>query len=263
MAKLTPLGVYTPQKSRSNSRSGCEKRVTIPGLSAFLCAVFAVILGFSTFTYAAEGGAAQGSRAFSPITPYDELIAGRGGWAEVSFTVDYSGRAILLNTEASSARAFAHAFQADIEAVEFIPPRRNGQPIMSIARERFEFPATPAMDPVATHILEELRKPEPNLCPASELDAKPQPIRQPQPAYPWALRGDEVSGSAEVEFVIDRTGRVLFPRIVSATEEDFGWAAATAVTHWKYKPPTKNGVAVDTRIKDTVVFDIKKANGMW
>lgn len=206
---------------------------------------------------------AQGSRAFNPVVPYEALIAGRAGWAQISFTVDYSGRAILLNTEACSDRSFAQAFQADIEAIEFIPPRRNGQPIMTAARERYEFPANPALDAVAQEVLKELRKPEPGLCPVEQLDAPPQPIRQPQPAYPWALRGDEESGKAEIEFVIDRTGRVLFPRVVSATHVDFGWAAATAVIRWKYKPPTKNGTPVDTRIRDTIVFDIKKANGMW
>jgi TonB family protein len=205
---------------------------------------------------------AQGSRGFSPIFPYDALIAGKTGYAQVTFTVDYSGRAMLLNVDSATDKNFAQAFSADIEAVEFITPRRNGHPLMSQVHERYEF-SKPVLDAVAQEILNELRKPEPKLLSESDLDAKPQPIRQPQPAYPSALRGDEESGKAEIEFIIDRTGRVLFPRIVSATHDDFGWAAATAVVRWKYKPPMKNGAAVDVRVRDTVVFDIKKANGMW
>lgn len=206
---------------------------------------------------------AQASRAFNPVYPYDALIAGRGGWAEISYTVDYSGRAILPTVDGASEKAFALAFQADIDSIEFIPPRRNGQPVMSLSKQRFEFPAQPALDAIAREILNELRKPKPNLCPVEELDSKPEALRKPPSAYPWVLRGDGESGKAEVEFVIDRNGRVLFPRIVSATHEDFGWSAATAVTRWRYKPPTKGGVKVDTRIKETIVYDINKTSGMW
>lgn len=206
---------------------------------------------------------AQASRAFKPVHPYEALIAGRGGWAEIGFTVDTSGRAILASPVGSSDPAFAHSFMADLEAIEFSPPRTNGQPLMSIGRERFEFLDKPALDAVASEILAELRKPEPALTPVAELDAKPEPIRQPVATYPWVLRGDEISGEAEVEFVVDRNGRTLFPRIVSSTHEDFGWAAATAVLDWRYKSPMKAGAKVDTRITEKIVYDIKKAAEMW
>jgi acyl dehydratase len=63
--------------------------------------------------------------------------------------------------------------------------------------------------------------------------------------------------------VIDRNGRPLFPHIISATHEDFGWAAATGILRWRYQPPVKNGEKVDARVKVTVVFDIKKSADMW
>lgn len=205
----------------------------------------------------------QASRAFNPVFPYEALIAGKGGFAEIDFTVDYTGRAILLSTRSATDRAFAMSFQAEIEAIEFIPPRRNGQPQMSLTRERYDFPPTPALDNVAREILTELRKPNPAIPTADQLDAKPEPIRQPPPAYPWVLRGDELSGEAVIEFIVDRNGRCLFPRIVSSSHEDFGWAAATGVLRWKYKPPTKGGAKVDARVTTTVVFDLKKAAEMW
>jgi TonB family protein len=206
---------------------------------------------------------AQASRAYNPVFPYEALVAGRGGWAEISFTIDYSGRAILPCTVAASDPAYASAFQADIEAIEFVPPRKNGSPLMSQLKERFDFPAQPALDAVAKGILAELRKPKPAIVNAAELDKKPEPIRQPQPAYPWILRSDGLSGQAEIEFVIDRNGRPLFPRILSSTNEDFGWAAVTGVQRWRYQPPVKNGEKVDARIKVTVIFDINKNADMW
>lgn len=265
MVKLTPpVGAPIGHRCVSDAKVCCTRWIAgVLGLVSVLFLGLANPASLRADTAGQGGVSAQGSRSYNPITPYDALIAGQSGWAEISFTVDYSGRAILLNVESCSDRSFAKAFMADVEAVEFIPPRRNGQPLMSVARERYDFSGKPSLDPVAQEILQELRKPTPGLCPEAELDAKPQAIRQPPSAYPWALRGDEESGQAEIEFVIDRNGRVLFPRIISATHDDFGWAAATAVTHWKFKPPTKGGKPVDTRVKDTLVFDIKKAGGMW
>ena len=206
---------------------------------------------------------ASPSRAYNPVVPYDALIAGRAGSAEITFTVDYSGRAMLLNVVSATDANFAGAFMADIEQTEFSPPRINGRALMSSLKERFDFPAQPTVDAVAQGILAELRKPKPAILSADELDKKPQPIRQPAPAYPWAQRSDSASGQAEIEFVIDRNGRPLFPHIISATHEDFGWAAATGILRWRYQPPVKNGEKVDARIKVTVVFDIKKSADMW
>lgn len=205
----------------------------------------------------------QVSRTINPVFPYEALIAGKAGSAEVNLTVGTDGRAILLSTEKATDRAFSMALQAEIEAIEFIPPRRNGQPQMTMTRESYEFPAKPALDPIAQEILIELRKPAPAITPVAALDAKPEAIRQPLPAYPWVLRADGMSGEAVIEFIVDRNGRTLFPRIVSSSHEDFGWAAATAVLRWRYKPPTKGGAKVDTRVTETVVFDIKKAAEMW
>ncbi|MFT3783978.1 MAG: TonB family protein [Nibricoccus sp.] len=235
--------------------------------AAFSLSILVVLSLFTPSPVSAQDGKSvrkiQGSRSFNPIYPYEALIAGKGGWAEISYTVDYTGRAIFLATVGASDPAFAHAFQADIEAIEFIPPRINGQPQMTPTQERFDFPAQPPLDPIAREILVELRKPHPALVPVAELDAKPEAIRRPPPAYPWVLRGDSISGSAEIEFVVDRNGRCLFPRIVSATQDDFGWAAATGVLRWRYKPPTKGGAKADTRITETIVFDINKSSDMW
>jgi outer membrane biosynthesis protein TonB len=51
---------------------------------------------------------------------------------------------------------------------------------------------------------------------------------------------------------------VHFPHIVSASHEDFGWAAATAVAQWKFAPPQKNGEKVEVRMKTQVLFDARQ-----
>jgi TonB family protein len=262
-ATIKPHGVNAKRKHASHASRGL-----LPSIKRVIYGVLAGVFLCSAPLWAqtpagANDNKAQSSRAYNPVYPYEALVAGRGGWAEISYTVDYTGRAILPCTVAASDASFASAFQADIEAIEYIPPRRNGSPMMSQAKERFDFPAQPALDVVAKGILVELRKPKSDIYTVADLDKKPEPIRQPKPAYPWILRSDGVSGEAEVEFVIDRNGRPLFPRIVSATQTDFGWAAATAVQRWRYQPPLKNGAKVDVRITEKVVFDIIKTADMW
>ena len=202
-------------------------------------------------------------RNVAPVYPYDLLIQGKDGSAEVLFTIDYAGKAILGSAVKASDPAFAKALLADIEANEFLPPRVNGKPKLSQAKLPHTFRAGFGLDATAREILTELRKPLPSLTRADQLDKKPVTIRQDQSTYPYSLQSDGVSGRAEIEIVIDRTGRVLFPRILSATNDDIGYAAATAVTRWRYQPPMKGGVAVDARATVTVTYDQAKMAAAW
>jgi TonB family protein len=91
-----------------------------------------------------------------------------------------------------------------------------------------------------------------------ELDERPKTVRQDSPVYPRALKDDSLTGQAEIEFIVGADGRVHYPRIVSATQEDFGWAAATAIAQWQFQPPTKDGKHVDVRMTVPVLFDARK-----
>ena len=238
-------------------------RFTFSGaiLGVLLCAFFYASHAFAQ--PAGSAGTAQPSRVYSPVYPYEALIAGRSGWAEITFTVDYSGRATFLGTVGASDPDCASALQADIEAIEFLAPRVNGRTMISKLNVRFDFLAQPILEPAIQEVLAELKKPKPAIFSVSELDKKPAPIRQPRPAYPWTLRSDATSGQAEIEFVIDRTGRPVLPRIISATQTDFGWAAVTCVKNWRYQPAMKNGEKVLARLTETVVFDINNSSDMW
>ena len=41
----------------------------------------------------------------------------------------------------------------------------------------------------------------------------------------------------------------LLPRIVTATQPEFGWAAATAITQWVFKAPYRGGEPVDVKVR--------------
>ncbi len=197
-------------------------------------------------------------RKVAPVYPLEMLLAGRSGWAETNFVVDFSGRPLLANPAGASDAAFAKAVLAMVEASEFSPGKKDKRPVISPTSERYTFAGEESLDPTARRILAELRKESPALLTVQELDERPKATVQRSPTYPRALRDDGLTGQAEIEFVVDKDGRVHFPHIVSASHEDFGWAAATAVAQWKFAPPQKNGEKVEVRMKTQVLFDARQ-----
>ena len=194
----------------------------------------------------------------TPVYPYELLIAGKSGWADASCVVDYMGRPLFAAPQGSSDPAFAKAIVAMVEASDYEPGKRGKHTVMAPLIEHYQFTGESSLDPEARRVLQALRAGTTGFTSASELDERPRAVRQQSPAYPRALKDDGLTGQAEIEFVVDHDGRVLFPRIVSATHEDFGWAAATAVSQWRYQPPTSNGKRVDTIMRVPVLFDAHK-----
>lgn len=193
-------------------------------------------------------------RRVMPVYPYEQLIEGHSGWANASFVIDYSGRPLFANPEGASNRAFGKAVVAMIEASEYSPGKRGKHAVMSPSHEEYQF-FEEKLDDGARRVLKELRRGGTTLPQVSQLDERPKAVRQASPVYPRALKDDGLTGQAEIEFVIDREGRVLFPRIVSASHEDFGWAAATAVAQWRFQAPQRHGEKVDAVMRVPVLFD--------
>jgi TonB family protein len=198
------------------------------------------------------------SRKVAAVYPYEQLVKGQTGWGEVSFVVDYSGRAILTASTGASDSAFARSMTAMLEATEFSPARKDKRPVMAPAISHEAFNPEATLDPVSRAVLSELRKEKPAIFSVADLDDRPRAVAQKSAVYPRSLKTDGLTGQAEIEFVVDRDGRVLFPRIVSSSHEDFGWAAATAVAQWKFNPPMRNGQRVDVRMSVPVMFDAQK-----
>ena len=201
---------------------------------------------------------AQVKRALKPIYPYEMLLGGKPGWAETNFVIDYLGRPLFTNAPKSSDRAFAKAAVAMVEANEFMPAKKGKHTVMAPSSMRITFDGEASLEPDARRVLAELRKTKPAIYNITEIDQRPKALSQDAPVYPRAMKDDGLTGQAEIEFVITSEGKVLFPRIVSATQEDFGWAAAIAVAQWRFQPPTKNGHKVDARMTVPILFDARK-----
>jgi TonB family protein len=93
----------------------------------------------------------------------------------------------------------------------------------------------------------------------SELDQPPARKVHPEPKLAPDTAKALGAGRAVVEVFIDVDGNVLLPRIISATHEEFGYAAAQAVVDWKYEAPKKGGKR--TLAQGKLQIDFKPRNG--
>ncbi|HUG11653.1 MAG TPA: energy transducer TonB, partial [Opitutaceae bacterium] len=89
---------------------------------------------------------------------------------------------------------------------------------------------------------------------AKELDAPLRSSFAIPPVYPTALKRKGVDGTARIEVIVDKKGRAVLPRILEASEPEFGWAAATAVQRWRFDPPTVGGKPVEVKVVIPIRF---------
>jgi periplasmic protein TonB len=78
-----------------------------------------------------------------------------------------------------------------------------------------------------------------------------------QPDYPVGMLRLEIEGSVTVRVLVGTDGRVRQVQVLSATDPDFARATEKqALKAWRFKPATRDGVAVEDWQTLTVRFDI-------
>lgn len=90
----------------------------------------------------------------------------------------------------------------------------------------------------------------------SDLDKPPVPISQPSPRYPRDLKKQGIGGSAVVVFILGEDGRVVDPRVESATHPEFEKSALNAIKRWRFKPGMKSGKAVRSNVRQPFTFKV-------
>ncbi len=85
----------------------------------------------------------------------------------------------------------------------------------------------------------------------------PQFSRNFQPDYPVGMLRQEIEGSVTVRVLVGTDGRVREVEVLRATDPDFARATQKqALKAWRFKPATRNGIAVEDWQTLTVRFDI-------
>ncbi|HEV2567154.1 TonB family protein [Sphingomonas sp.] len=149
------------------------------------------------------------------------------------------------------------------EPAPFVPPRQvPSQP----AGERPLIDSTPSLPPLGgTGTGETVIQPrvEPTPTPAPNpvmVDAVPVPsaMRDFQPPYPPQLLRTGVEGKAVVRVLIGADGRVKQVAIISADDPLFADATERqALRKWRFRPATRDGLAVESWKQMTVRFEIR------
>jgi TonB family protein len=187
------------------------------------------------------------------------------GKAKVSFTIDSNGNVAQATVVEASDPDFGFAAQAMIEAWKFESAKKAGKSVLSaLAKEQtFSLDMANADNADYSESAKELKKAiETNqlkLYPQNELDLLPAVRYQVLPVYPRSLFRQGLQGTAKLEFIVDQSGMVQWPRILSASKPEFGWAAATAIKRWIFEPPKKNAEPVYGRFVMPIDFNAPTA----
>ena len=101
---------------------------------------------------------------------------------------------------------------------------------------------------------------DPPLPPAAPVESSLNPIESPAPVYPRVELANEISGTVELELLVDVDGHVLKVTILhSSGNRNLDAAAREQVLrHWRFEPATSNGVPVQAIGRVPIVFTLNQ-----
>lgn len=195
-----------------------------------------------------------------PVYPYAFLRDRVEGHASVAFLVNDEGKVSQLKVIAASHPEFGLAMAAAVEAFEFVPALKNGKPTNSVLKieqkfDRATFEKIISEEEIKLLTIEK-KHPE-KILSAKKLDTPLNPISFRGPVFPSVALGRFERGEAKIEVLIDEEGKVRLPRIVTATEPAFGYAAIQAVMAWRFAPPKVGGKPTVVRVQVPFTFNLE------
>jgi TonB family protein len=146
---------------------------------------------------------------------------------------------------------------AALEGFAFDPALKDGKPVPHLIKfEQFFSPPELPDESGDSLLWLEKRHPE-RIVAASALDAPLKPVSQRAPVFPVSVGPGIDTGEAVIEVLVDEDGHARLPRIVSATDEAFGYAAMQAAAAWWFEPPMAGGKPVVVRARVPFKFGTK------
>jgi protein TonB len=82
----------------------------------------------------------------------------------------------------------------------------------------------------------------------------PRALYMPAIPYPRAAKNAKIEGTAEVEYTIDESGRVISVEILSVPHISFTKIIERTVLSWRFSPATQSGKPVSITANKTIVF---------
>ncbi len=194
-----------------------------------------------------------------PVYPYAQERDGVRGRAKATMLINLQGRVAGVKVQSADQPEFGLALAAALEGFTFDPALKDGRPVMFLANFDQGFNTRELPDDGADRLISLEKKHPEKILSANALDAPLKPLSRRSPLFPTGVANNVLAGEAMIECLIDEDGRVRVPRVVSATEPAFGYAAVQASAAWWFEPPKAGGKAVVVRVRLPFAFNLKPA----
>ncbi|RME68365.1 MAG: TonB family protein [Verrucomicrobia bacterium] len=186
--------------------------------------------------------------------PWDQLVAGQPGEVVAEFSVDADGQPYDFEVLESTNRAFSRAAEAALLQWRYSPALKEGRPVIARLRYRVSF----QIGDYAPEVLALARALDKGdysgVTPANALDEQPRVLRAVTPVLPTELERRAGRRKVKINLVITEDGEPLIPRIESAPNPLFGYAALTAINYWRFAPAIKDAQPVRVNVTLPLTF---------
>ena len=182
-----------------------------------------------------------------PVYPHALRRDAVRGKARATMLVDARGVVIAVKVGERDRPEFGHALAAALQGFKFDPAYRDGKPVPSMIGFEQVFSPFELPDEAGDDLLGLEKKSPDKILPVAKLDVPLKIVSRREAIFPVSAPQGVTKGEAVVECLIDKTGRVRLPRVKSATDDAFGYAAVQAASAWWFEPPLVNSKPVVVR----------------
>lgn len=184
-----------------------------------------------------------------PVYPYELLRDGVKGKVSALYVITRNGEVGRVEVKSADRPEFARAVIAAVEGFRFEPAQRDNVAVETLVKFEYAFDGHTQREAGRSALLDWEKNASGKLASIKSLDAPPRPLSRRAPRYPKTADPKSTRGEAVVECVIDEQGYVRHPRVISATDPAFGYAAVQAASAWWFIPSTVNKKPVATRVQ--------------
>jgi protein TonB len=130
----------------------------------------------------------------------------------------------------------------------------NGVAAAAVRREECRGMKTRLQAFLAAALLAGCAIPPGDILIVQDFDEPPRPISTPPPRYPYEAMDAGAEGSAEIDFVVTRRGRVMEVAFLGPLDPALKEAVLEGTHRWCFSPAVKDGKPVDSRLRTRVEF---------
>lgn len=179
---------------------------------------------------------------YFPIFPLEKIVSGKGREnVVVSWIVDPNGFPIDPTADPDADPDYARAAEAAIRYWRFLAGELEGRKTTAGVAYSFPFDRF-HLDRKKKRLARRLYEGTIEFRNPSELD-DPLHLRVKQKIV-FPRMKDREKGYADIKVHIAPDGRSFFPEIIETNNEAIAWSALTAITQWRFAPPTIDGEPV-------------------